>query len=625
MGLIPMVFWDWQQNDGVMNAAENALLGVFNDPEVGSIASYVIHSVAFGDELGEQGNYWITPMQNFKAKLAQHGVLVSISDDWDRRVYQTGSGLTSFGKQVNALGDLTQAHIQPYYHPGAVHSASDAWPYIQTQLNNLANNNKRPIFISQTMWSYNQNGHNRGQYDQYDNMQNYQTYWKSMNDNFATFKNLQIGWFFHTWRGEPGFDLIGDNNAPMFDFRPQTAPSNPSSTTATSSTTAAATTASATSSPACGYTLEDNFSGNNFFNNFQFFTAPDPTHGYVYYASASDSANWGFTSVNNGIVYIRSDHTSVSSGSGRGSVRITSNKVYNGGLFLFDVIHMPIGCGTWPAIWTVGPNWPNEGEIDVIEGVNNGNRNSMTLHTKAGCNMPSNPLETGSAGSRNCQGNQGCGVTDSRTSSYGTGFNNIGGGVHAMLWSSSGVKVWFFSRNAIPSDISSGHPNPDSWGTAAANFPFGSNCPSNFFQNHQIVLDNTFCGDWAGATFNSMGCSGSCQSFVQNNPSAFSESYWAINSFKVYQPPANGVYCPATSATSAATTATTAATTATTAATTATTAATRSNHCDHRSNHCDDRSNHRDHRSNHCDNISDYCHHSQLNHGPTHIWHCHYG
>jgi hypothetical protein len=30
---------------------------------------------------------------------------------------------------------------------------------------------------------------------------------------------------------------------------------------------------------ASSYTLEDNFSGDDFFNNFQFFTGGDPTHG----------------------------------------------------------------------------------------------------------------------------------------------------------------------------------------------------------------------------------------------------------------------------------------------------------------------------------------------------------
>jgi hypothetical protein len=35
-----------------MTAAENAFMGVFTDPQVGSIATYIVHSVAFGDELG---------------------------------------------------------------------------------------------------------------------------------------------------------------------------------------------------------------------------------------------------------------------------------------------------------------------------------------------------------------------------------------------------------------------------------------------------------------------------------------------------------------------------------------------------------------------------------------------
>jgi beta-glucanase (GH16 family) len=34
---------------------------------------------------------------------------------------------------------------------------------------------------------------------------------------------------------------------------------------------------------------------------------------------------------------------------------------------------MPAGCGTWPAFWLVNddPNrWPYDGEIDIVEGVN---------------------------------------------------------------------------------------------------------------------------------------------------------------------------------------------------------------------------------------------------------------
>lgn len=49
---------------------------------------------------------------------------------------------------------------------------------------------------------------------------------------------------------------------------------------------------------------------------------------------------------------------------GRMSVRLTSNKSYQSGLIILDVAHMPGGiCGSWPAFWTVGPDWPNQGEI----------------------------------------------------------------------------------------------------------------------------------------------------------------------------------------------------------------------------------------------------------------------
>ena len=39
--------------------------------------------------------------------------------------------------------------------------------------------------------------------------------------------------------------------------------------------------------------------------------------GYVYYASAAEASQWGYTSVTNNIVYIRSDASTVSTGAGR--------------------------------------------------------------------------------------------------------------------------------------------------------------------------------------------------------------------------------------------------------------------------------------------------------------------
>ena len=76
-------------------------------------------------------------------------------------------------------------------------------------------------------------------------------------------------------------------------------------------------------------------------------------------------------------------------GPGRDSVRIESKKSYTKGLFIVDVKHMPGGvCGTWPAFWSLGSGeWPKNGEIDIIEGVNTNNVNKYVLHTDTNCKV----------------------------------------------------------------------------------------------------------------------------------------------------------------------------------------------------------------------------------------------
>jgi len=85
----------------------------------------------------------------------------------------------------------------------------------------LQNNNlKRPIFVSQTLWAYDKSGHNRGSHDDADNMDNYQEYWNTINNNCQVFSSMKIGWFFHSYKGEPGLDLIKNGN-PVFNFVPK--------------------------------------------------------------------------------------------------------------------------------------------------------------------------------------------------------------------------------------------------------------------------------------------------------------------------------------------------------------------------------------------------------------------
>lgn len=133
---------------------------------------------------------------------------------------------------------------------------------------------------------------------------------------------------------------------------------------------------------------------------------------------------------------------------------------------------------------------PNEGEIDIIEGVNDNTNNAMTLHTSGGCTIADNGGFTGTLGNRDCDSshgsNTGCGIQNQDKQSYGSGFNSVGGGVYATEWTSSDINVWFFARGNIPSDIASGDPNPTTWGTPAAQFQGDCNI-DNHFKNQQIV------------------------------------------------------------------------------------------------------------------------------------------
>ena len=302
------------------------------------------------------------------------------------------------------------------------------------------------------------------------------------------------------------------------------------------------------------YVLQDDYTGSQFFDKFSFFTDNDPTHGYVDYVSQGAAQSAGLINTNNGQVYMGVDSNNIASGRGRKSVRVTSKASYNHGLFILDLQHMPgNSCGSWPAYWTVGPNWPNSGEIDIIEGVNNQNHNAVTLHTNSGCTIATSPntgssngqqLFSGSISTSNCDinapgqyQNAGCSIAAPAGNTYGDGFNANQGGVYAMEWKSSAISVWFFPRGQIPADVNNS-PNPAGWGVPLASFQSNSCNINAKFSNQQIVFDTTFCGDWAGSVWSSdPTCSSkaaTCQDFVRNNPQAFANAYWSINSLKVY-------------------------------------------------------------------------------------------
>lgn len=295
-----------------------------------------------------------------------------------------------------------------------------------------------------------------------------------------------------------------------------------------------------------GYTLTDDYQKHDFFNNFEAFTEQDPTQGFVQYHDYQVSVtngNVGTVANFKNASYMGVDTERVTT-TGRPSVRITSIKSYNHGLFIADIAHMPGGtCGVWPAFWMVGPDWPKNGEIDIIEGVNAQETNQMTLHTGNDC-LIGNTGYLGKAQTLNCNNkapnqadNAGCGIISQDKSSFGAGFNAIGGGVYATEWNSTAISIWFWPRKSIPSDISSGNPNPASWPAPMSLFTGSCDIDRNF-KDLQIVFDTTFCGVWAGKDWGNSTCSSkasTCEVYVGQNPEAFKDAYWLVKSVKVYQ------------------------------------------------------------------------------------------
>jgi hypothetical protein len=305
-----------------------------------------------------------------------------------------------------------------------------------------------------------------------------------------------------------------------------------------------------------GFVLTDDYSKDAFFGNFTAYTGPDPTQGFVDYLDYEHAIARGLIGQvgnYNQAAYIGVDYENTTT-TGRASMRITSPKSFNHGLFIADIAHMPGGlCGVWPAFWLVGPDWPTNGEIDIFEGVDAQQTNQMTLHTNAGCTIDNNFASSFSSqiNSTNCDGdapdqgkNEGCGIISRNPSSYGPGFNAAGGGVYATLWNSSAITIWFFPRPSIPTDLllssaATATPDPSTWGIPQAVFT-GKGCDiDDHFKDMQIVFDTTFCGDWAGNVWSQFpeckAMATTCEEHVGQMPDYFRKAYWLVNSVRVYQ------------------------------------------------------------------------------------------
>ncbi|KAI0673170.1 concanavalin A-like lectin/glucanase domain-containing protein [Trametes maxima] len=311
-----------------------------------------------------------------------------------------------------------------------------------------------------------------------------------------------------------------------------------------------------TPSALAAFNLAKEYSGQSFFNGWDFGngTYDSTTHGHVNYLNQSSATSQKLAYVNDaGHAVLRVDDFSfVPWQEKRNSVRIQSNDFFPvGTVILFDATHLPFGCSVWPGFWTKGPQWPQGGEIDIVEAINLMGKNQMALHTQPGCNQPADAKQLGKTVGTDCSSGtdsaSGCAVTDSQANSFGGDFASAGGGVWATQFDDSGVFIWFWSRKDVPDSVTNAKDtiDPASWGTPSAAWPASSCDVNKFFTPQQLVLDITLCGDWAGEPhLYQQTCGGDLgnstvdvcyiNNVINTNGTNYADAYFEISSIKVF-------------------------------------------------------------------------------------------
>ncbi|PPQ67675.1 hypothetical protein CVT25_012703 [Psilocybe cyanescens] len=308
---------------------------------------------------------------------------------------------------------------------------------------------------------------------------------------------------------------------------------------------------------------QDTYAGKTFFDEWDFFNTEDPTHGQVDYVDKSTAEAMGlFWVADDGTAFMKADDTSVLPlGVNRSSVRITSTKTYNTGLFILDLNKAPWGCVAMKLSGLLSGLWEATGLITVK--LTSSKEYTITNITKLhgtltqGANWTPmqrlrakflylllsfvndsslmNNLQNNSTNcDANANSNSGCDVVEWSRASYGTFFESQGGGILAMKWDENDISVWSFFRAAIPNDVTAGTPNPSLWGPPSAMLMSTMCNIPKYFVNHSIVFDITFCGDWAGNSYATSGCPGTCPERM-TDPTNFENATWSINSLKVYR------------------------------------------------------------------------------------------
>lgn len=346
------------------------------------------------------------------------------------------------------------------------------------------------------------------------------------------------------------------------------------------------------------YKLLERQEGADFFDYYTFFDGEDSlgSAGYNTYVGKKEAMKLGLANVTteDGIDYVYMSSTPTEDGP-RSSVRLEGKRRFDRGLFILDLEHMPAGCGVWPAFWlTDEEHWPDNGEIDIVEGVNTQTRAKTALHTSESCSMYGHVSPFSHTGewdsatgipntwtgqpdnethvpADNCWNyaphqwfNQGCVAVNTEPDTIGEPLNANGGGIYALEWDPEAghIKSWVFPTGLVPDNLqdvldgpSTVVPEPETWDLPYAYFAIGdkSGCSSDHFKNMRIVLNLAFCGTVAGNRF-LMDCPEKaafaatlldedkatdswalCNAYIESNPKELEEAYWKIRGSYVFE------------------------------------------------------------------------------------------
>lgn len=268
--------------------------------------------------------------------------------------------------------------------------------------------------------------------------------------------------------------------------------------------------------PPSTYALDWEAAGAGFFDKFDFNTV-DMNFGAAQYLDHSRSLEAGVVELHDTHAILRTG-ARVRNTTKRESINIRSKKGWRHFLMLVRFSHLPVGCGLWPALWTLGlgREWPLGGELDILEWTHDFPQ-QVSFHVGSGnkCDLDSELVNAYGPMKDLNKMNNSC-VTDYSKGRLGCAPNKMPpmspeqlssmGGMLAIESTASHVKVFHIPAAELPDDIDGPAPNPEEWDKwVISYYPFAlseakhpGTCPQpeKILSEQHLILNINMCGEW---------------------------------------------------------------------------------------------------------------------------------